>query len=59
MKKVSLVLSAVVMTVLVLSSCGRPSNQKGAITEEIESYDEAPIGSQAWMRWVSIAHLRL
>ena len=54
MKKVSLILSTVVMAAIMLSSCGGASTEESASTEENTSTEESAstevtIGNQVWM----------
>jgi uncharacterized protein (TIGR02145 family) len=49
MKKVSLILSAVVTTAMILSSCGEGASNEESTSNEVGTSNEVTIGNQVWM----------
>ena len=49
MKKVGIILSAVVITVMMLSSCGEDASKEISVSKEKSASKEVTIGKQVWM----------
>ena len=49
MKKVGVILSAVVITVMMLSSCGEEASKEKSVSKEKSASKEVTIGKQVWM----------